>query len=62
VPVIKPARKHKYNTKQHRYTKQTLNKPSNKQTTRQTDTNKRKQYYRRRYIKVLGQNPYTLKK
>jgi hypothetical protein len=26
VPIIKPAQKHKYNTKPHKYTKQTLNK------------------------------------
>jgi hypothetical protein len=26
MPVIKPAQKHKCNTKQHRYTKQTLNR------------------------------------
>jgi hypothetical protein len=51
VPIIKPAQKHKYNTK----TVQ-IHKTNNK------ETNKRKQYYRKRYIKVLRQNPYTLKK
>jgi hypothetical protein len=25
VPIIKPAQKHKYNTKKHKYSKQTLN-------------------------------------
>jgi hypothetical protein len=52
VSIIKPAQKHKYNTK----TAQ-IHKTNIKQT-----KNKRKQYYRKRYIKVLGQNPYTQKK
>jgi hypothetical protein len=30
MPIIKPAQKHKNNTKQHIYTKQTLNKRTNK--------------------------------
>jgi hypothetical protein len=55
VPIIKPAQKHKYNTKAAQ-----IHKTNTKQTNKQT--NKRKQYYRKRYIKVLGQNPYTLKK
>jgi hypothetical protein len=52
VPIIKPAQKHKYNTK----TAQ-VHKTNTKETKK-----KRKQYYRKIYIKVLGQKPYSLKK
>jgi hypothetical protein len=45
----KASTKHKYNTKTAQIHKQTLNKR----------TNERKQYYRKRYIKVLGKPLYS---
>jgi hypothetical protein len=49
VPIVKPAQiQHKYNTKAAR-----IHKTNTKQT-------KRKQYCRKRNIKVLEQNPYTV--
>jgi hypothetical protein len=55
VRIIKKGQKHKYNTKIAQ-----IHKTNIKQTNKQT--NKRKQYYRKRYIKVMGQTPYALKK
>jgi hypothetical protein len=52
LPIIKPAQNTNTTQKQHKYTKQKLNK----------QTDKRKQYYGKRYIRVLGQNANTLKK
>jgi hypothetical protein len=50
--AYKASTKRNTNTRTAQINKQTLNK----------ETNKRMQYFRKKYVKVLGQNPYTLKK